>query len=349
MIKLTSGGKTVRLAVVLAVTALALSWLHVTSDSTPETPARAAAPAAQVVQPGTTLLPAAPPAPAHVTGTATAQPARKPAGRKQGSAKQRQTVRPDTSRAGRRGVRGWWRNHGGRDISWPQCPRNVGFGGRNGLGQPMPDPGVKFVIVGLTNGRAFTPNPCLAMHLRWVRTHRVHASAYAFAAYPSRGQLRRYGSQGPYDGRRFLGALKNAGHAAARYNIRTMQRHGFTTPHVWLDVEPSSSRPWSGRRDWNREVVRGWLRAYRDAGYTVGVYSTPNLYRAIVGRFPLGLPEWRTAGPSSARAALQRCHGESIQGGPAVVAQWWTKRRDFNRICPGSPLSQTMARYFHKW
>ena len=40
-----------------------------------------------------------------------------------------------------------------RDIGWPQCPRNVGFHGRNGLGQPMPDPWVRFVVVGLTNGR----------------------------------------------------------------------------------------------------------------------------------------------------------------------------------------------------
>jgi hypothetical protein len=217
------------------------------------------------------------------------------------------------------------------------------------LGQPMPDPGVQFVVVGLTNGRAFTPNPCLAKHLRWVRNHHVHASAYAFAAYPSRGDLRRHRAKGPYDGGRFLGRLKNAGYAGARYNIRTMKRHGFTTPHVWLDVEPSSSRPWSGRRDWNAVVVRGWVRAYRDAGYTVGFYSTPSLWRGIVGRLRLGLPEWRTAGPASPRAALAKCRGESIQGGRAVIAQWWTTRRDFDRICPGPARSTTLKRYFHKW
>jgi hypothetical protein len=247
-------------------------------------------------------------------------------------------------------ARSRWRSGGGRDIGWPQCPHDVGFRGRNGLGQPMPDPGVRFVIVGLTNGRAFTPNPCLNRHLRWVRNHHVHAAAYAFATYPNRAQVRRYRHRGPYDGRRHLGALANTAHAAARYNVATMQRHGFTTPHVWLDVEPSSSRPWSGRRAWNRTVVHAWVRAYREAGYTVGFYSTTHLWRAIVGRLRMRLPEWRTAGPVSPGAALARCRsGDSFQGGPAVIAQWWTDHRDFDRICPGPSRATTMARYFHRW
>jgi hypothetical protein len=213
----------------------------------------------------------------------------------------------------------------------------------------MPDRGVRFVVVGLTNGRAFTPNPCLARHLRWVRTHHAYASAYAFATYPTRRQLQRYHMHGPYDGRRFLGALRNAGHAAARYNIALMRRNGFTTPLVWLDVEPSSSRPWSGRLTWNRAVVRGWVRGYRDAGYSVGFYSTTALWQHILGRFRLHLPEWRTAGPVSPASALRKCRDASFQGGRAVLAQWWTTHRDYDRLCHGAPRSATLARYFHKW
>lgn len=213
----------------------------------------------------------------------------------------------------------------------------------------MPDEGVRFVIVGLTNGRSFTPNPCLQRHLDWVRSHHAYAAAYAFGTYPTRAQLRQYRHSGPYDGRRFLGALANAGNAAARYNIAVMQRHGFATPHVWLDVEPSSSRPWSGRRTWNGAVVRGWVRAYHDAGYSVGFYSTTSLWRGIAGRLRLGLPEWRTAGPSSARGALRRCGERGFQGGPAVIAQWWTTHRDLDRLCPGASRTATLDRYFHKW
>jgi hypothetical protein len=213
----------------------------------------------------------------------------------------------------------------------------------------MPDAGVGFVVVGLTSGRAFTANPCLDRQIRWVRNHHVHASAYAFAAFPSRAQLRRHRHHGPYDSRHRAGALKNGGYAAARYNVRVMRQHGFTTPHVWLDVEPSSSHPWSHRRHLNRAVVHGWIRGYRSAGYTVGVYSTPLLWRHILGRFRPRLPEWRTAGPTSARAALGRCRGESIQGGPAAIAQWWTAHRDFDRLCPGPGGATTLARYFHRW
>ncbi len=126
-----------------------------------------------------------------------------------------------------------------------------------------------------------------------------------------------------------------------------MKRHGFVTPHVWLDVEPSSSHPWSRHRGQNRAVVRGWVRGYRDAGYTVGFYSTPHMWRGIVGRMRTRLPEWRTAGPASPRAALAKCHGESIQGGPAVMAQWWTDRRDCDRICPAA--RHEAHRYFHHW
>jgi hypothetical protein len=213
----------------------------------------------------------------------------------------------------------------------------------------MPDRGVSFVIVGLTAGRAFTANPCLAQHLRWVRDHHVYASAYAFAAFPSRAQLRRHRHSGPYDGRRRVGALQNAGHAAARYNVRVMKQHGFVTPHVWLDVEPSSSHPWSRRHALNRAVVRGWIRGYRSAGYRVGFYSTSLLWKRILGPYRPGLPEWRTAGPDSPKAALRKCRERSFQGGPAVIAQWWTSHRDFDRLCPGPERAQTLDRYFHRW
>jgi hypothetical protein len=212
----------------------------------------------------------------------------------------------------------------------------------------MPDEGVQFVIVGLTNGRAFTPNPCLDRHLAWMRSHHVQAAAYAFAAYPTRGQLRRFRHSGPYDGRSRIGALANVGHATARYNVRLMQTHGFITPHVWLDVEPSSTSPWSHHVRRNRAVVRGWVRAYRDAGYTVGFYSTTHLWRGILGGMRPRLPEWRTAGPVSPRTALGKCRGgESFQGGRAVIAQWWTDHRDFDRLCPGTEA--VMEQYFHQW
>jgi hypothetical protein len=351
-------GTAARLVVLAVVALLALAWAQLTAPSSPDAtraptrPAVADPPVAaqadlanpELLVPATPLsvpTPTSAPAPQQAAVKHHLRRAGKGHHRAHGRAARRAKARhhrPDP-----------WRSKGGRDIGWPQCPRNVGFHGRNGLGQPMPDAGVEFVVVGLTNGRAFTPNPCLDLHLGWVRSHHVQASAYAFATYPNRAQLRRYRHHGPYDGRRRLGALGNVGHATAEYNVRLMQQHGFVTPHVWLDVEPSSSRPWSRHRSWNRAVVRGWVRGYLDAGYTVGFYSTTHLFGNIVGGLRLRLPEWRTAGPVSPRAALRMCRSGSIQGGPAVVAQWWTTHRDFDRICPSADPAATMARYFHQW
>jgi hypothetical protein len=370
----------VRLVILFAVAAVSFSAVQVVRPSSSPTHGARAVPVAPIEQPveagiitGPAATPPSAPATAKVArdkrrtrhATSRARPGNKRhAGHRANRKAHQKAQRKGHHRAHRKArhahatrhhahrphrAHNHWRHAGGRDISWPQCPTNVGFGGRNGLGQPMPDPGVGFVVVGLTNGRAFTPNPCLGEHLAWVRNHVAAAAAYAFAAFPSRAQLRRHRNHGPYDGRTGFGALKNSGHAAARYNIRVMRQHGFTTPHVWLDVEPSSSHPWSHRRQLNRAVVRGWIRGYRDAGYTVGVYSTPLLWRHILGGFRPGLPEWRTAGPASPGAALAKCRGESIQGGPAVIAQWWTSSRDFDRLCPSAERRTTMATYFHQW
>ena len=361
MSRFISRANAARVIVLLVVAIAAVSWAQLAPTRGQASPsltepraatvsAAADAPPVQTELPGAALAPAAAP-PAQPVPTA-----RHRAHARRGHGRHPHARRARAGRAHHRSharrahptrPRNPWLSSGGRDIGWPQCPPDVGFRGHNGLGQPMPDEGVQFVIIGLTNGRSFTPNPCLDRHLAWVRSHHVLAAAYAFAAYPSRSQLRRFRHLGPYDGRYRLGALANAGHATARYNIATMQAHGFTTPHVWLDVEPSSTNPWSHSRSRNRAVVRGWVRGYRDAGYTVGIYSTSNLWRSILGPMRLRLPEWRTAGPVAPRAALGRCSGQSIQGGRAVISQWWTEHRDFDRICPDA--SATMAQYFHKW
>src|SRR5687768_6976562 len=49
----------------------------------------------------------------------------------------------------------------GGDVSWPQCPEGMGIPERPTQGLPMPLPSARFVVLGLTNGPAFTPNPCL--------------------------------------------------------------------------------------------------------------------------------------------------------------------------------------------
>jgi hypothetical protein len=93
-------------------------------------------------------------------------------------------------------------------------------------------------------------------------------------------------------------------------------------------------------------VLGGAVAAYRQAGLRVGFYSTPSMWRDIVGPVRYRFPEWRTAGLSTRRGALAKCRRDSFQGGPAVIAQWYTARQDFDVLCPGHPADQVLRRYF---
>lgn len=235
----------------------------------------------------------------------------------------------------------------GADISWPNCETGLGIPQRRTLGLPMPLPAARYVVVGLTNGPGFYPNPCLADQVAWVRERSLLLSAYAVVSYPSPEELERFGGSGPYDADTAAGALSNTGYQQALYHSRSMRETGLDTPLVWVDVEPVRDFEWSADTEANAAVVAGTVRGYRDAGYDIGVYSTPYLWDTIVGEYSLEVPEWRAAGPSSRSAALGKCEDAadlSIQGGEPVLAQWVDGNRDRNLTCPG--VSRDLGRYF---
>ena len=233
----------------------------------------------------------------------------------------------------------------GADIGWPQCPTGLGIPERPTLGLPMPLPEAQYVVIGLTNGPSFTPNPCLADQVRWVQRRRVPVAAYAVISGPYGDTLARFGRRGPYDAGTASGRLANLGHAQARYSARVMREAGLETPFVWLDVEPVPAFDWSSDPAANAQVVRGAARGWRDAGVRIGVYSTAALWAGVVGDLRLGLPEWRAAGETSREEALRRCGpGSVIQGGPAVMGQWLQDSRDHDLTCPG--VSRDLGRYF---
>ncbi|MDP2774210.1 MAG: hypothetical protein Q8O61_11720 [Nocardioides sp.] len=236
----------------------------------------------------------------------------------------------------------------GGDISWPQCPRGLGIPEKRTLGMPMPLPEARYVVIGLTNGPGFHPNPCLADQVAWVRERRLMASAYAVSSYPDDATLARHGDTGPYDGSGRLGALKNVGYQQARFNVDSMRRTGLETPIVWIDVEPVPDFEWSGDPVANAAVVEGAARGYVDAGYAIGVYSTPYLWDGVVGGFELGVPEWRAAGHTSRAEAEGRCGADwVIQGGDGVLGQWVEEQRDQNITCGDVHLD--LGTWFHQY
>lgn len=237
----------------------------------------------------------------------------------------------------------------GADISWPECRHTEGIPGKRGQDKPMPPRTSRFVLLGLTNGPAFHPNPCLARQVAWVRRHRMPAAAYAVTTAPFPRELRRYGALGPFPGSTAEGRLANVGFRQARFNLATMRAAGLASPVVWIDVEDSSLRVWPRTPRRNRQVVRGLLRGYRQAGLLVGFYSTPSLWAEILGDATYGLPEWRSAGGTSRAAARGRCVTGSFQGGAAVLAQWWVPAKDFDIACPGYAAPRALRTWFHHY
>jgi hypothetical protein len=126
-----------------------------------------------------------------------------------------------------------------------------------------------------------------------------------------------------------------------------MREAGLGSPIVWVDVEPvSPPAPWSRRVPANRAVLDGAIASYQAAGLEVGFYSTAHMWREIVGTARYAFPEWRTAGLSTRRAALGMCRRNPVQGGRAVIAQWYSTREDFDLICPGRRAVDVLREYF---
>lgn len=236
----------------------------------------------------------------------------------------------------------------GGDLSWPQCPEGMGIKERRTLGLPMPLASAEYVVIGLTNGPAFTPNPCLASQVEWAEKNKVMTSAYAVTSYPSDATIREYGGEGPGDPDTKIGRLTNVGYQQAGWNLEEMKRAGLESPSVWLDVEPVADWEWSDDIEANQAVVKGAVAGYQDAGKRVGVYSIEGLWTPIVGDLQLQLPEWRPAGEASRAAALERCGGEwMFQGGAAVMVQWLEDGRDRNVTCPGESVQLPL--WFHQY
>jgi hypothetical protein len=235
----------------------------------------------------------------------------------------------------------------GNDISWPQCPKGMGIPSRRSEGQPMPPSASRFVVIGLTNGPAFYPNPCLADQVAFAKKRHLWTAAYAMTTYPTEAQLSEFGKTGPYKGTSRIARLRNAGFAQAQFNVRNMRKAGLNPPMVWIDVEPYRVAPWSENIEGNRAVVRGAIWGYAKEGLKVGFYSTPYLWRSIVGPLEYGKPEWRATGHSNRATAQRSCTAESIQGGRAVLGQWVYQNRDWNVTCSG--VAGAMRTYFRKY
>lgn len=211
----------------------------------------------------------------------------------------------------------------GADIGWPNCPKGMGIPQRPTQGNPMPASTARFVVLGLTNGPAFTPNPCLASQVQWARARHLWTGVYSVISYPTAAQLQRYGGTGTLATR-----LKRVGAAEARFNLATMRRAGLpTAPLVWVDVEPVHGWPWSASTARNNAVLSGVIAAYQVAGLRVGLYSYRSGWNEITGgRQQPTMPVW---------VPLQTCGYRTFSGGPVWMTQTTSGASDLDTTCRG--------------
>lgn len=228
----------------------------------------------------------------------------------------------------------------GGDLSWPQCPKGMGIPGRRTQGQPLPWNTAKYWIFGLTNGRAWTKNPCLAWQLKAAKKRGVLASAYTMLSYPNKAERAKYSTKGPFGTSTYANKIANTGYSQTIYALNTMKAAGLKSPFVWIDVEPRSDRAYSATDSRNRALIKGALRAIADRGLNAGIYTYANAWNDITSGMQIDVPLWA---PGHSRAttfaakmaeSLASCSRTSFTGGPLVMTQWVYDKRDHDITCP---------------
>jgi hypothetical protein len=214
------------------------------------------------------------------------------------------------------------RNRFGHDISWPQCDG------------PYPVPGYGHGIVGVTGGRPFSRNRCLASQWQWARSHGSGASVYVNIASPYYGEpTSLHGPAGdcaPSDlpCQTYNFSANTIGEALAH-----ARESGVDAPMWWLDVEVANH--WTANDALNTLSVRAAAETLEEAGIRAGVYSTALMWRRITGGARMPLPVWVAGAPTDADAPSWCGRPEKdFTGGGIWLVQSLPIVYDVNYLCP---------------
>jgi hypothetical protein len=223
----------------------------------------------------------------------------------------------------------------GNDISSPQCPTNA---------EPSPP---AFAIVGVTGGKPFTPNPCLAREFAWALSatspNQPRVNFYMNTSNPGPGASANWppaGTSAPHacDGSWSADCAYDYGWLVAKDALgRAESVAGSAVAQAawWLDVEAVNS--WSPDPGLNAADLQGVLAYLQSQSVSnVGVYSTSTDWEALIG--PPGsngafasLPNWRP-GPSSAPEAPGWC-SRTVTGGRVKYVQFANQGFDADLAC----------------
>ena len=224
----------------------------------------------------------------------------------------------------------------GFDISFPQC------------GGPEP-PAAAFGVLGVTGGRAFTGNPCLARQYVWAQTagsgSQPRASFYMNTGNPGPEVSTHWPPVGtampkPCDGSATAACAFDYGWLAAQdayARARSVAGDGASLAPWWLDVEVANS--WSADRASNAAALQGAVAFLRSVNVpAIGIYTAPADWTEIVGEAAasssqlVDLPNWRPGATN--RADAPRWCSRTVTGGKVLFVQYTNGAFDANLPCP---------------
>jgi hypothetical protein len=203
------------------------------------------------------------------------------------------------------------------DVSWPNCktaPANT-FGAG---------------IIGVNGGLDFHPNPCLAQETAWFGQYAL----YINTGYPGSSSVRKFPASPKHCRASDKHCLAyNYGYNATIYAINYANLQNAHARQWWLDVETDNS--WTNNFLVNRASLQGVTDAIKQKVLfsTVGIYSSPNQWYIITGKWQNKLPVWIAAGTSSKAIAAKACGAKPFTGGTTTQLSQYTTGLDENLSC----------------
>ena len=208
----------------------------------------------------------------------------------------------------------------GYDISWPQCAG------------ALPSAPYAFDVVGVTNGRAFTHNPCLSPEQVWGQTGLLSLYINVNAP-PTDDPHAASGPAGTCAGGDTGCRAYNYGYNSAADAFTYAGTQGAHAATWWLDVETANT--WDGNQFNNARTIQGALDALGGSGVQVGIYSTPHQFGIIAGSFRPGVPVWVATGADFATAVAFCDPSHGFGGGRIFLTQYGdTTGFDRDFACP---------------
>jgi hypothetical protein len=195
----------------------------------------------------------------------------------------------------------------GYDISWPQC------------GGAYPSPPYALDVVGVTNGRALTHNPCLSSEQQWGRAgfRSLYMNLNAPPLNDPAGLTGPAGTCAAGD----TGCLAyNYGFNAAGDALAYATAQGAVAAIWWIDVETANS--WDSNQFNNGRTIQGALDALSRNGVLAGIYSTSHQFGIIAGSYAPAVPVWVATGSTFATAVAFCDPSHAFGGGRIFLTQY---------------------------